>query len=83
MAALDQHAITIGKKRSACAAQILGRSIAGGLSDFDELLIDQLTKLRARVEVLTEQGGNAKQMRERSGMLAERFAAEARVKLGS
>lgn len=81
MAALDGRATALGKTRSACAAQMLGRSIAGGLSEFDELLIDQLTKMRARVEVLTEQGGNVDQARKRSTMLAERFAAEARVRL--
>jgi hypothetical protein len=89
LAGIERRAAQVGKQRSAWVADTLVRALDDELLPLDEILLDQLTKLRAGVETMVEaqagRGPDAKarlaDMRQRGRDLAARMQAEARERL--
>lgn len=89
LAGIERRAAQVGKQRSAWVADTLVRALDDELLPLDEILLDQLTKLRAGLETMVEaqagRGPDAKarlaDMRQRSRDLAARMQAEARERL--
>ncbi|PZU72847.1 MAG: hypothetical protein DI530_17850 [Sphingomonas sp.] len=86
LAGIERRASQVGKTRSAWVADTLVRSLEDELLPLDEILLDQLTKVRAGLEVVAEvqvgRGPESKkglaEMRQRRTDLATRMLAEAR-----
>ncbi|RSU51003.1 hypothetical protein [Sphingomonas sp. S-NIH.Pt15_0812] len=89
LAGIERRAAQVGKQRSAWVADTLVRALDDELLPLDEILLDQLTKLRAGLETMVEaqagRGPDAKarltDLRQRSRDLAARMQAEARERL--
>jgi hypothetical protein len=90
LAGIERCAAQVGKQRSAWVADTLVRALDDGLLPLDEILLDQLTKMRASVELLVEgqvgHGPKGKaglvEIRQRGRDLAARMLAEARERIG-
>lgn len=89
LAGIERRAGQVGKTRSAWVADTLVRSLEDELLPLDEILLDQLTKVRAGLEVVAEaqvgRGPDSKkglaELRQRRTDLATRMLAEARARL--
>ena len=90
LAGIERRAAQVGKQRSAWVADTLVRALDDELLPLDEILLDQLTKMRASVELLVEaQAGHGSEgktrlieIRHRGRELAARMLAEARQRVG-
>jgi hypothetical protein len=90
LAGIERRAAQVGKQRSAWVADTLVRALDDELLPLDEILLDQLTKMRASVELLVEgQAGHGPkgkaglvEIRQRGRDLAARMLAEARERVG-
>ena len=90
LAGIERRAAQVGKQRSAWVADTLVRALDDELLPLDEILLDQLTKMRASVELLVEgqavHGPKGKaglaEIRQRGRDLAARMLAEARERVG-
>jgi hypothetical protein len=90
LASIERRAAQVGKQRSAWVADTLVRALDDELLPLDEILLDQLTKMRASVELLVEgQAGHGPkgkaglaEIRQRGRDLAARMLAEARERVG-
>jgi len=90
LAGIERRAAQVGKQRSAWVADTLVRALDDELLPLDEILLDQLTKMRASVELLVEgQAGHGPkgkaglaEIRQRCRDLAARMLAEARERVG-
>lgn len=90
LAGIERRAAQVGKQRSAWVADTLVRALDDELLPLDEILLDQLTKMRASVELLVEgQAGHGPkgkaglaEIRQRGRDLATRMLAEARERVG-
>lgn len=90
LAGIERRAAQVGKQRSAWVADTLVRALDDELLPLDEILLDQLTKMRASVELLVEgQAGpgpkgkaGLAEIRQRGRDLAARMLAEARERVG-
>lgn len=86
LAGIERRAGQVGKTRSAWVADTLVRALEDQLLPLDEILLDQLIKVRAGLELVAEaqagegQAGKARLagMRQRRSDLAGRMLAEAR-----
>ena len=89
LSGIERRAGQVGKTRSAWVADTLVRSLEDELLPLDEILLDQLTKVRAGLEVVAEaqvgRGPDSKkglaELRQRRTDLATRMLAEARARL--
>lgn len=89
LAGIERRAAQVGKQRSAWVADTLVRALNDELLPLDEILLDQLTKVRAGLETIVEaqagRGPEAKtrlaNMRQRGRDLAARMQSEARERL--
>lgn len=90
LAGIERRAAQVGKQRSAWVADTLVRALDDELLPLDQILLDQLTKMRASVELLVEaQAGRGLEgktrladIRQRGRDLAARMLAEARERIG-
>ena len=90
LAGIERRAAQVGKQRSAWVADTLVRALDDELLPLDEILLDQLTKMRASVELLVEgQAGHGPkgkaglaEIQQRGRDLAARMLAEARERVG-
>lgn len=89
LAGIERRAALVGKPRSAWVADTLVRALDDQLLPLDEILLDQLTKMRAGVELIIEgqtapgRDGKARlvEVRKRGRDLAARMLAEALERL--
>lgn len=88
LASIERQAEAAGKSRSAWVSQTLIRSVEGELSPLDDVLLDQLTKVRANQEHVLKSVANlsksinAADLQKASLDLADRMFAEAKLRVG-
>ncbi|MAC13018.1 MAG: hypothetical protein CMN74_12545 [Sphingorhabdus sp.] len=88
LAAIERQAEATGKSRSAWVSQALIRAVEGELSPLDDVLLDQLTKVRANQEHVLKSVAslsksiNAADVQKASLDLADRMFAEAKSRVG-
>lgn len=88
LAAIERQAEAAGKSRSAWVSQVLIRALEGRLSPLDDVLLDQLTKVRANQEQVLKTLANLSKtvsihdLQTASLDLANRMLVEAKARVG-
>lgn len=87
IAAVDRRAEAAGKTRSSWISDTLTRALGNELQPVDRVIVDQIVKLRASQEALVEvlSASNPQALetyRKRAHLLGEKWAAQARDRVG-
>jgi uncharacterized protein (DUF1778 family) len=88
LAQIERQAQAVGKTRSAWIARALVRAAEGELEPLDDILLDQLTKVRANQETVLkllvglDKSAALKDVQRSAQNLGERMLVEARARVG-
>ena len=88
LARIERQAQVVGKTRSAWISRALVRALEGELEPLDDVLLDQLTKVRANQETVLkllaglDKSAALKDVQRAAQQLGERMLIEAKARVG-
>lgn len=88
LARIERQAQVVGKTRSAWISRALVRALQGELEPLDDVLLDQLTKVRANQEIVLkllaglDKSTALKDVQRAAQQLGERMLVEAKARVG-